>query len=165
MIKGEESLFFIKRGEAYVPVACLTSNNLSESAETLATTTRENSGWRTAIPTMQEYTIEISGVMMKDDADSGNGGFSYRQLRKMKRDRTLIEWRIVVMGGYYGDFGRGYITSISDSNEAGEMITFSATLLGYGTPHEDDTNYDIPIDNTPAPQVVSGGFTDITDKY
>lgn len=135
-IKGKESLFYIKKNDVFFPVACLTSSPLSEDVEMIDTTTRDNEGWKTALPTNQSYQIAISGLMVQDDDDSDNGVLSYRELRKYKRDRVLIDWKRTTLSGYYVDSGKAYITSISDSDEADGDITFSAVLQGYGKPEE-----------------------------
>ncbi|ROI02947.1 hypothetical protein EGI16_12315 [Chryseobacterium sp. G0240] len=135
-IKGEENLFYIKKNNTWAPVACLTASPISEQSETISTTTRENAGWNTDFPTNQSYTIELSGMMVKDDVDSGNNVISYRELRLYKRNRVLIEWMRKTISGWYVDSGRAYITAISDSDTAGEFISFNATLLGYGKPEE-----------------------------
>lgn len=134
-IKGEENLFILKNGN-WVPAACLTASPISENSETIKTTTRDNAGWNTDYPTNQSYTISLSGVMVKDDPDSGNNIISYRELRSYKRNRTLIEWMRKTLSGWYVDSGKAHITEISDSDAAGEWITFNATLLGYGRPEE-----------------------------
>lgn len=133
-IRGKESMFYIKKNDVFFPVGCLTSSPISEDVEMIDTTTRENEGWRTSLPTNQGYTIELSGLMVQDDEDSGNEILSYRELRAMKRNKELIEWKRETLGGYYIDSGKAYITSISDSDEADGFITFSASLVGYGRP-------------------------------
>lgn len=135
-IQGEESLFYIKKNNSWVPVACLTANPLSEQSETIKTTTRDNDGWTTIYPTLQSYSIEITGNVVKDDIDSGNNVISYRELRNYKRNRVLIDWQIKTLNGWYVDYGKAYITSISVTDTAGEDITFTATLTGYGKPLE-----------------------------
>lgn len=135
-IKGEENLFYIKKNGNWVPAACLTASPISENSETIKTTTRDNSGWNTDYPTNQGYTIALSGVMIKDDADSGNNIISYRELRSYKRNRTLIEWMRKTLSGWYVDSGKAHIIDVADSDTAGEWITFTATLLGYGRPEE-----------------------------
>ncbi len=74
--------------------------------------------------------------MVKDDPDSGNNVVSYRELRSYKRNRTLIEWMRKTLSGWYVDSGKAHITEISDSDTVNELITFNATLLGYGKPVE-----------------------------
>lgn len=133
-IRGKESMFYIKKNDVFFPVGCLTSSPISEDVEMIDTTTRENEGWRTSLPTNQGYTIELSGLMVQDDEDSGNEILSYRELRAMKRNKELIEWKRETLNGYYIDSGKAYITAISDSDEADGFITFSASLIGYGKP-------------------------------
>lgn len=135
-IKGKESLFYIKKNDEWFPVGCLTSSPFSEDVEMLGTTTRENEGWKTSLPTNQSYSINLSGLMVQDDHDSGNQVLSYRELRSMKRNRQLVEWQRKTLDGYYIDSGKAYITNISDSDEADGFITFQATLQGYGKPEE-----------------------------
>lgn len=137
-IKGSESLFYIKKNDVYFPVGCLTSSPLSETVEMIGSTTRENEGWKTSLPTNQSYSIELSGLMVMDDEDSGNEVLSYRELRAKKRNKELIEWKRTTLGGYYIDGGKAYITAISDSDEADGFITFSASLVGFGKPVEED---------------------------
>lgn len=165
-IKGIESLFYIKKNDEYFPVACLTSSPFSEDVEMLGTTTRENEGWKTALPTNQSYSINLSGLMVQDDEDSGNEVLSYRQLRIMKRNRELIEWRRVTLDGYYIDSGRAYITNISDSDEADGFITFQATLQGYGKPDNETNNRIYVLGNVPRTQIYThpDGVTVIQTK-
>ncbi len=135
-IKGIENLFYIKKNGVYFPVGCLTSSPISENVDMIDTTTRENQGWKTSLPTNQSYSISLSGLMVRDDDDNGVEVLSYRELRAKKRNKELIEWKRVTQGGYYVDSGKAYITDISDSDEADGFITFTATLQGFGKPIE-----------------------------
>lgn len=147
-IKGIESLFYIKKNDVFFPVGCLTSSPISEDVEMLDTTTRDNGGWRTSFPTIQGYTIELSGLMVQDDEDSGNEILSYRELRTMKRNKDLVEWKRETLNGYYIDSGMAYITTISDSDEVDGFITFNASLVGYGAPIEDFIRRGLGMENT-----------------
>ena len=138
-IKGIEALLYIKQDGVNVPVACLTSNPINETSETIETTTRDNAGWRTSLPTLQSYSIPIEGVCIKDDADSGNNVFSYRRLRELKRNRTIFEWEIRTLNGYYIDYGKGYISTISQTDSVEGFQGFSAEIVGFGKPLETDT--------------------------
>ena len=135
-IKGEENLFYIEIEGQYLPVGCLTGSPMSEDVEMIETTTRENEGWVTELPTNQSYNLQLDGLMVQDDSDSGNNVLSYRRLRDIKRNKQLINWQRKTLDGYYVDAGQAYITSISDTDTAGEFITFSATLRGFGKPIE-----------------------------
>lgn len=135
-IKGEESLLYIKKNGKWLPAACIISCPFSEDSETIKTTTRDSGGWETERPTLQSYTLSPTGLIVKDDPDSGNNIVSYRELRNFKRNRTLIEWKIITLAGWYVDSGKAHITSISFTDEPGAFMTFSATLKGYGAPVE-----------------------------
>lgn len=134
-IKGEESIFYIKYNGVWCPIACEKSSTMSEDADMITTTTRENEGWESQKPTLQRYSISLSGQAVKEDKP---GILSYWRIRQLKRNRTLIEWQRKNLYGYYIDSGRAYISSISDGNEVDSYMTFTATLVGYGKPEESD---------------------------
>ena len=135
-LKGEDSLFYIKYNGVWCPIACETSNSFSESVEMINTTTRDNAGWKTEIPTNQSYSISLEAVLTIDDKTANSNVLSYNKIRKMKRERTLIEWKRETFGGWYIDSGKAYIVDISDANAVGENITFSIQLNGFGKPLE-----------------------------
>ena len=151
-IKGKESLFYIDIDGVYFPVGCLTSSPLSEDVQMLNTTTRENDGWVTELPTTQSYTIALDGLMVMDDEDSGSTMISYRKLRQFKRDKTLINWKRETLNGYYIDKGRAHIVSISDADPADGFITFQASLKGFGKPEEDSAKIYV-LGNVPKTQL------------
>lgn len=138
-IRGEESLFYIEINGDFVPVGCLTDSPMTEDVEMISTTTRENEGWVTELPTNQSYSISLNGLMVKDDEDSGYNIISYRELRGIKRNKVLVNWKRETLNGYYIDSGKAHITAISDADTAGDFITFSATLKGFGKPIVSDS--------------------------
>mgnify|MGYP000868614830 CR=1 FL=1 len=146
LIKGSASLFFIVRNGVEIPVGCLTSNPIDESAEMMETTTRDNEGWKTSIPMMQSYSIALDGFMTMDDPNSGRNIISYRELRKIKRNREQIVWKIKTLNGWYVDSGKAYIENISFTDPVDDMIGFSASLVGYGIPNDLNGEYDIYSD-------------------
>lgn len=151
-IKGSESLFYIMKNDVYFPVGCLTSSPIADDVEMLPTTTRQNEGWKTSFPTNQGYSIELSGLMVMDDDDSGNEVLSYRELRRFKRDKVLIDWERRTLNGYYIDRGKAWITTISDSDEADGFITFNASLVGQGAPIEDNARIYV-LGNVPKTEI------------
>lgn len=136
-VHGKESLFYIKKNTVWFPVGCLTSSPINEEVDMIETTTRENEGWKTAFPTNQSYTIPLNGFVVMDDEDAGVEVLSYRELRKMKRNKELVEWKRETLSGYYIDKGFAFITAISDADPADGFATFQATLQGFGAPNED----------------------------
>lgn len=131
MIKGKESIFFIKYQDDWAPISCETESPMSEDVEVIGTTTRDNYGWKSYLAMEQGYSITVSGQAKKED-DSGI--LSYFRLKEIKRSREVIEWKRETLQGFYLESGTGIITNISDGNETNEIMTFNMTILGNGRP-------------------------------
>tara|TARA_R110002012_G_C11541392_1_gene601455 strand:- start:587 stop:1048 length:462 start_codon:yes stop_codon:yes gene_type:complete len=135
MINGTYRILFIKWDDEFLPIGCLTSDSFEESVDMLDTTTRDNQGWKTSTPTNQSYNISFDGVLINSNFTGGDTSkVSYDRLRVLKRNRTLIDWKIQDFLGIFKDTGKGYITNLSDSANLDEFITFSASIVGYGQP-------------------------------
>lgn len=134
-IKGEDRILFFKVNNAWLPVGCLTENSIEETSEFIDTTTRDNQGWSTSRPVEQSYTISFSGLQINTTIAGGNFGLaSLDKLRQLKRNRTLLEWKF--QGTLYPivDYGKCYISDLSDPNPTGELISFSGSATGFGKP-------------------------------
>ena len=132
-INGEIRILYFKINGSYIPVGCLTDNSFSESAGMLPTTTRDNTdGWESARPINQNYSISFSGLVTTDFIDESK--VNYQRLRQLKRQRTLIEWKIDDGQANY-DYGNAYITNLSDSAAIDENVSFDGSLQGYGEPY------------------------------
>lgn len=127
-VDGSIRILSIKVSDVWTPIGCLTSNNISESSETIVTTTRDNAGWATIRPVTQSFEIGFAGLNDPDNA------LSYEELKSYKRDRTRIEWRIDGGVGTEVDYGKGYITQIEETADAGDLVAFSGAIQGYGKP-------------------------------
>ena len=133
-IKGSDSIFFIKDDDnLWYPVSCETSNSMSEQSSVISTTTRDNEGWETSIPTNQNYSFSLDCVMIND---FGVDGLSYFKIRNKKRNRQLIEWKRKYITIDKEETGKGYITDISDTHSVDDNITFTLTIQGFGAPNE-----------------------------
>jgi hypothetical protein len=133
--KGEERILYIKISGNYIPIGCLSDNSFSESSETIDTTTRDNGGWATSRPTMQSYNISFNGIQVNSTIAGGDLNVaSYDRLKELKRDRQLLEWKIQGTNFPIVDYGKAYITDISEAAPVNELITFSGTLSGFGQP-------------------------------
>jgi TP901-1 family phage major tail protein len=126
-IDGSYRVLYIDSGSGFFPVGCLTSHSFSEESETIDTTTRDNAGWNTTKATNQSYSISFSGLVLENQNTVGKQ--TYNDLKSIKRNRTLIKWRVD-----QSESGEGIITSLSDSNEMEESVSFDAELIGYGKP-------------------------------
>jgi hypothetical protein len=62
------------------------------------------------------------------------GVASYDRLKELKRGRQLLEWKIQGENFPVVDYGKAYITDISEAAPVNELITFSGTLNGFGQP-------------------------------
>lgn len=134
-IKGEDRILYFKLNGSWLPVGCLNENTLDESSEFIETTTRDNEGWATSRPVVQNYNISFSGLQINTTIAGGNFNVaSLDKLRQLKRNRTLLDWKF--QGSIYPivDFGKCYISSLSDGNVSGELISFSGSAVGYGIP-------------------------------
>ena len=73
IVKGNDRILFIKRGENFLPIGCLTSNGMSEDMELIPTSTRNSQGWRTFAPSTQGFSVSFSGFQVatafRDDND------------------------------------------------------------------------------------------------
>ena len=133
-IKGSDSIFFIKDDDnLWYPISCETSNSMSEQSSVISTTTRDNGGWETSIPTNQNYSFSIDCVMIND---FGVAALSYFKIRNKKRNRQLIEWKRKYITIDKEETGKGYITDISDTHSVDDNITFTLTIQGFGAPKE-----------------------------
>jgi predicted secreted protein len=135
MINGANRVLYIKWVDEFLPIGCLTSDSFNESVEMLDTTTRDNEGWKTSTPTNQSYNIDFDGIVINTRFNGGDfSKISLDRLKKLKRDRTLIEWKSQDTDLTFIESGFGYITSLSDNASIDEFITFNASLEGYGSP-------------------------------
>lgn len=133
--KGEERILYIKLLGEYVPIGCISDNSFTESVETLDTTTRDNNGWATAKPTMQNYSITFNGIQVNSTIAGGSFNVaSYDRLKELKRGRQLLDWKLQGANFPIVDYGKAYLTDISENAVVNELITFSGTLLGFGMP-------------------------------
>jgi len=128
---GTYKILYLKKDSAYFPIGCLTSNSFSESSSTLDTTTRDNEGWETSIPTNQSYNISFDGLITQELLLSNV--ITYAEIRQFKRSRTLIEWKIEDSSGNI-DYGTGHVNDLSDSADIDDFTSFSGSITGFGKP-------------------------------
>ena len=130
-VQGDLKILYIKKGSDYLPIGCLTSNSFEESSELINTTTRDNAGQNTSRPINQSYSISFEGLITQELSLASN--ITFQEIKQLKRNRTLIEWRI---DDTYGNAekGSGYLNTSSDAASIDEMVTFSCGITGYGIP-------------------------------
>ena len=125
-IKGNDRILFIKQNDDYIPIACLTSNSISESTQMFETTTRASGGWKTSLPDNQQYNISFSGINQLT-------GISVETLQILKRNRVKIIWGIGTADDIVEE-GFGYFTELSVNDDVNQDSVFSGTIEGVGMP-------------------------------
>ena len=129
-VKGKESILYIKWNGLWAPISCETSNSMSETSESLDTTTKDNAGWTTSVPTNQSYSISFTGQTVLEE---GNGILNYYELVKIKRSRQLIEWQRRTANRMI-EGGKAYIFDINNVYETEGIANFDMVLTGFGIP-------------------------------
>jgi hypothetical protein len=134
---GTYKILYIKAGSVYYPIGCLTSNSFSENIDILGTTGNNSNGWTSITSANQSYNISFDGLVTLDATITGL--VTYEQLKQLKRNRGLIEWKIEDDAGNI-NFGSGYITDLSDSANIDEFVSFNGSIIGQGIPTYDNTD-------------------------
>lgn len=147
---GDDRILFVRINGIFMPIGCLTDNSMEESSDFLDTTTRDNAGWATSRPLNQKYSISFSGIQVNSTVTGGSFNVaSYDKLKELKRGRTLLDWKIQGITFPIVDYGMCYISSISEANTVGELITFTGSLTGFGRPKMADLSYVLSKNNDP----------------
>jgi len=160
--KGEDRILYIKIDDLFVPIGCLTENSFSESVDTIDTTTRENMGWTSSRPVTQSYSIAFSGIQILTTTDDGDDTkASYDRLKSLKRDRVLLDWKIKGSNFPIVDYGKCFITDLSEVTTVNELITFSGTLTGYGEAFTTSLSDNLLFNNGINTTIVEDGNTNL----
>ena len=144
MDKGIDTILYIDIGDGYKPIACLTENSFSETVETLDTTTRDNEGWTTSVLTNQSYNLSFSGLSLNTIYNGDSSKYSYDILKLIKRNRSLINWKMENIKNGDIDYGKGYVIDLSANYPIDDFINYQAEIQGYGKPTSENTD---PLDN------------------
>ena len=131
---GDVEILYLYDGSAYEPIACLTSNDLSETRNVIESQTKCDPGVTVKQSGSYSYEISFEGEYIKPEA----GKASWTAIAAYIRSVSLSDatWKIITT---YADattnieFGNGIITDLSKTSPAGdELITFSGSLSGSG---------------------------------
>lgn len=117
-MNGNEAILFWNE----MPIACLTSNSMSEVASFLTTCKTTQAGALKFIPQAHSYTLNFEGVFIQ------TADYSWENLS--------TEIRKMVKGGWFisglNESGFGYLESLEMTAAAGDIITFSGNIVGVG---------------------------------
>lgn len=112
------------------------------SSEDVITYDDETKGYSTSIATSKSWSLTLEGV-----ADFGDSGYQVLRLTEQNTVANSLRVKIARIGPTGTDetvYGYGTLEGYSESVEAGSIVSWSATLSGYGP-------YRLDIDANPAP--------------
>ena len=127
IVNGNERVLFIKRGDNFQPVGCLTSNGMDEDTEMLPTTTRNSQGWRTSIPQIQGFTINFEGLQVPTIFQPNNDViyFSTMLITILNNSYNYsLRFRIVRSDGWFLYIQKGITndSAVVAANPAGNVL-------------------------------------------
>lgn len=127
IVSGNDRVLFIKRGENFQPVGCLTSNGMDEDTEMLPTSTRNSEGWRTSIPQMQGYSINFEGLQVPTIFNANQDAlfFSTMVISVLNNDYNYsLRFRITRSDGWFIYVQKGITddAGVVASNPAGNVL-------------------------------------------
>jgi TP901-1 family phage major tail protein len=127
-INGTDLTLFIPQdGSAWIPIGLSKSCSLSISADTPDISTKDSSGWSEVIAGMKSFTMDFEALVSLTDDASANG---LLPLWTYFSTRTKIKVAWGKEGTYW--YGDAYISSLEESAEAEQPVSFSGSLTGTG---------------------------------
>jgi len=143
---GSLFMLYIRNSGTWKPVACLTSNGISESWDFAETVTKCDPGVTRRKPTTYSYEIPFEGVFTDTSGAGGDTAkASWDTIKGIARAKTLAEYQIALLRdngtedpNFAAQYGTAYFSALDITGAEGEFITFSGTLLGDGDITETD---------------------------
>ena len=137
-IKGENGVLFIAEDEAWLPIACLTSNSLASTVAEITRQTKCAPGVTEKSAGSFNYTLSAEGEYIDTTTAGGDDTkVSHDKLLALQQARLLVQWKLdtnitdATSTKYYGT---ALITDLNLDQAAGDALsTFSATLSGNGS--------------------------------
>jgi hypothetical protein len=137
---GSLFMLYIRNSGTWKPVACLTSNGISESWDFAETVTKCDPGVTRRKPTTYSYEIPFEGVFTDTSGAGGDTAkASWDTIKNLARAKTLTEYQIALLKengtedpNFNAQFGAAYFSALDITGAEGEFITFSGTMLGDG---------------------------------
>ena len=115
-------LYYLTAPATYKPVACLTSTSMAYAVEVLEKVNMCNAGVPAKTAGNVTATLSIEGEVIATSADVK----SLSDLETLMETKAAVEFKL--MRGTRSLTFTGLITELSDTFQAGEDATFSATI-------------------------------------
>jgi hypothetical protein len=133
-IKGENNILYIYEGTAYKPIACLTSNSISNAVSIIESQTKCFPGEIKKQAGTISPSIDFEGEFIDTTSVGGDTAkASFDTLLGIQNARTVFKWKIDTdvpnTTTSYKMYGFGVLTDLSLDAAAGdELQTFSGTI-------------------------------------
>lgn len=129
---GKNSILFLHDGEAYLPIGCLTTNDLSKSLEMNDGTATKCNTSPDPIPGKATYQWTWDAVAIEDDEAKA----SLEKAHELMDSKAMIYWKNEITKAdstKITRYGKGYLTELSEAAPLEGEITFSGTIQGAGS--------------------------------
>lgn len=158
-LKGENSILYIYKLNAWLPVACLTSNGLSTQLSVIESQTKCDPGLVKKTAGNFSYNISADGEIIDTTTVGGdNTKCSHDALLALQMAKTNVDFKIdtdintVNSTKYYGT---AILTSLEFTADAGDAIqTFTASLDGSGSLSLTDTHPSLTLPVVTGPSYI-----------
>ena len=133
-----ETLFVYNGTDAYEPIVCLTSHNLSHSVDEISTRTKCDANGATQ-RRAGAYTYEIGFDGVYPEVEVAKVGYVGLEAKLLALGN--VTWKITTT---YSDastvdqYGKGYFSSLEKTAEIDNDITFTGSIMGSGRPSSVD---------------------------
>lgn len=137
-IKGDYGILYIYDtvGEAWKPVACLTSNSLNTTVEVIERQTKCAPGVIEKSSGSFNYSLSIEGEYIDTTTAGGDDTKkSHDRLLELQEAKELVNWKLdtdIQDNDAVEYYGLALITDLTLDQAVGENSTFSGTLDGSG---------------------------------
>lgn len=134
-LPGYEWIIFVARKAAptvWIPVGCLTSNDMDLGTDTEDTTSKCDGGDSSIIPTTNNWALDGSGFSVDD---RGLSKASFLTMFKIWQAKELVGLKFAKASSDAADWyyqGMGYITKLKETSEVKNSKTFDVTFTGIG---------------------------------
>ena len=132
---GKNSILFLHDGTAYLPIGCLTTNEISKTVEMQDGTITKCETSPDPIYGKKSYQITWDAVAIENNVTHASLTKVSTMMDAAHTDGEPIFWKIetaLSVGGPDIRYGKGFLTELSESAPVEGEITFSGTIVGSG---------------------------------
>ena len=130
-INGTSLTLYIPQGavgsEVWIPIGLAKSASLSISSDTPDISTKDSSAWTEVMAGMKSFNMDFDALLSLTDDASANG---FVPLYSYFTNRTTVKVAFGKDGSFW--YGDAIISSLEQSAEAEQPVSFSGSLTGTG---------------------------------